>query len=59
MHGHHEIFVLVCADIPDPGPFGIPTMRPIIGIGGLGQAIKRPFAIVPASDDHRLVVPTG
>ncbi len=44
MHGHQQVGFTLGADVADARPLGVPAVRAIVAVAGLGQAEDLPTA---------------
>ena len=54
VHGHQQVFL---ANVPNPWPFGIPSMGSVVAVTGFGQAVGMPLIVVKDHQDQRAVIP--
>ncbi len=55
VHGHEQV---VFADVADARPLGMPAVRAVVGVGGLGQPPGAPSAVIETLEQQRTLVPT-
>ena len=54
VHGHQQ---RVLADVADARPLGVPAVRAVVAVAGLGQAEGVPLAAVEQHEDERAMIP--